>query len=219
MIELGYSVPLAGLFQEVFGVFVGGIYQPEISQGADDPTTKASYYGVKYLDDQEQHQLSSLGTPIIYPIKFGSDLYRKYNDQGEIVDVNMGDFRLPIASVVSFRRDKIVSQTKINGGYGTVKEIYGFDDWQITINGFLIPDSTQPQGLFSPLDQEKEIQKWDDLACSIEVFGYLFDVKKIKNLTIKGINFEPMRGKPNIRAFTINAVSDEPIELNIKSGI
>lgn len=219
MIQLGFSIPLAGLFSEVFGIRLGGMYRPEVSEGSDDPTTKASYFGVEFVEDTEAQELSASGTSIIYPIEFGAFTYRKYNNQGEIVDVEMGDFRLPIASVVSFKRDKIIGQTKINGGYGTVKEIYGFDDWQITINGFLIPDSTQPQGLYSALEQEKELQKWDDLACSVEVFGKLFDVKGIKNLTIKGLNFEPMRGKPNMRAFTINAVSDEPIELNIKSGI
>jgi len=219
MIEVGFSIPLADLFQEAFGIRVGGMYRPEVGESSDDPTGKANFFGVRYVDDKEAYQLSQMGTPIIYPIEFSAGRYKKYNEKGEIVIADMGYFRLPIASIVSFKRDKIINSTKINGGYGTVKEIYGFDDWQITINGFLIPDSTQPESLFSPLDQEKEIQKWDDLACSIDVFGELFDAKKIRNLTIKGINFEPMRGRPNIRAFTINAVSDEPIELNIKSGI
>lgn len=219
MIELGFSVPLAGLFQEVFGVRVGGMYRPEVGDGADDPTTKASYFGVQYVDDATAQQLSQFGTPIIYPIEFNGGSYKKYDNFGEIKPQIMGDFRLPAASIVSFKRDKIISSTKMNGGYGTVKEVYGFDDWQVTINGFLIPDSTQPQGFFTPLDQEKELQKWDDLACSIEVLGDLFDNKGIKNLTIKGMNFEPMRGRPNIRAFTINAVSDAFLELQIKSGL
>jgi hypothetical protein len=109
--------------------------------------------------------------------------------------------------------------TRINGGNGTVKEIYGFDDWQVSINGFLIPDGSQPQGFKNPLEQEKELVKWDDLASSVDVFGELFAVRKIKSLTIKGISFDPMRGKPNVRAYTINALSDQPIELNIKSSV
>lgn len=109
--------------------------------------------------------------------------------------------------------------TRINGGKGTVKEIYGFDDWQVTINGFLIPDASQPQGFNSPFEQEKELNNWDNLASSIPVFGKPFSVHKIRNLTIKGMSFEPMRGKPNIRTFTINAISDNPIELNIKSRV
>lgn len=219
MIEIGYSVPLAGLFQEAFGIRIGGVYKPEISDGTpEDPN--GLFTGVEIVEDiNDAFEMSALGTPIVFPIFFSEGVYKKYNNKGEIVDKKMGDFRLPIAAIVSFKRDKIMGETKVNGGRGSVKEIYGFDDWQITINGFLIPDGSQPQGLKNPLQQEKELIRWDDLASSIDVRGELFNLRKIYNLAIKGINFEPMRGRPNIRAFTVNALSDEPIELNIKSSI
>ncbi|PWA10975.1 DUF6046 domain-containing protein [Flavobacterium laiguense] len=218
MIE--YSIPpLANLFMQAFGVKIGGIYRPEQASGnPDDPT--GFFTGVEVVEDINQaYEMSAMGTPILFPVLFSSGVYKKYNERGEIVDKKMGDFRLPIASIVSFRRDKIMGVTRINGGNGTVKEIYGFDDWQVSINGFLIPDGSQPQGFKNPLEQERELVKWDNLASSIEVFGELFTVRKIKRLTIKSISFEPMRGKPNIRTFTITAISDDPIELNIKSRI
>jgi hypothetical protein len=219
MIEFNVP-PLSGLFLDAFGVKIGGIYRPEASTGkADDPA--GLFTGIEIIEDiNDAYEMSALGTPILWPILFSkSDLAKKYNNKGELIDFNSQDFRLPIASIISFRRDKIMSTTKINGGRGTVKEIYGFDDWQITINGFLIPDGSQPQGLKNPLQQEKELIKWDNCASRVDVFGELFAVRGIKSLTIKGINFEPLRGKPNIRAYTINALSDEPIELNIKSSI
>jgi hypothetical protein len=218
MIEFNIP-PLAGLFMDAFGIKIGGIYRPEVSSNnANDPV--GLFTGVEIVQDiNDAYEMSALGTPILFPILFSEGNYKKYNDRGEIVNKKMGDFRLPIASVISFRRDKIMGITRINGGNGTVKEIYGFDDWQVTINGFFIPDGSQPQGFKNPLEQEKELIKWDNLASSIEVFGELFSVRKIKNLTIKGINIEPMRGKPNIRTFTINALSDSPIELNIKSSV
>jgi Domain of unknown function (DUF6046) len=218
MIE--YSVPpIADLFMQAFGIKIGGIYRPETASGnADNPS--GLFTGLEVVTDaNESFEMSALGTPILFPILFSEGNYKRYNHRGEIVNEKMGDFRLPIASLVSFRRDKIMGVTRINGGGGTVKEIYGFDDWQVTINGFLIPDASQPQGLKTPLEQEKELIKWDNLASSIAVFGELFAVRKIKNLTIKGISFEPMRGKPNIRTFTITAISDGAIEDYINSGL
>lgn len=218
MIE--YSTPpMADLFMQAFGVKMGGIYRPETASGkANNPT--GLFTGLEVVEDiNDSFEMSAMGTPILFPIYFSEGNYKKYNDRGELVDVKMGEFRLPITSLVSFRRDKIMGITRVNGGKGTVKEIYGFDDWQITINGFLIPDASQPQAKKTPLEQEKELIKWDNLACSIAVFGELFTAGKIKNLTIKGISFEPMRGKPNIRTFTITAISDTPIELNIKSSV
>ncbi|WP_281323747.1 DUF6046 domain-containing protein [Flavobacterium sp. IMCC34518] len=215
-----YSLPpLANLFMDAFGIRIGGIYRPEAATGnPDDPN--ALFAGLEVVKEiNESYETSDMGTPIVFPILFSSGVYKKYNERGEIVDKKMGDFRLPIASIVSFRRDKIMGVTRINGGKGTVKEIYGFDDWQVSINGFLIPDGSQPQGFKNPLEQEKELINWDNLASSIEVFGELFTVRKIKRLTIKGVTFEPMRGKPNIRTFTVTAISDDPIELNTKSRI
>lgn len=214
---MSYAIP--NLFLEGFGLKVNQIYRPELSTGNPDKPT-GLFTGMEIVETiNESFDTSSRGTAILFPVIFSEGNYKRYNDKGELVNKKMGDFRLPIASVVSFRRDKIMSQTKINGGKGSVKEVYGFDDWQVTINGFLIPDNSQPQGFKTPLEQEKELVKWDDLASSVEVFGELFTLRKIKNLTIKGITFEPMRGKPNIRTFTLNALSDEPIELNIKSSI
>ena len=215
-----YSTPpMANLFMDAFGIKMGGIYRPETASGSPDKPT-GLFTGLEVVtDSNDSYEMSAMGTPILFPILFSEGNYKRYNDRGEIVDKKMGDFRLPIASLVSFRRDKIMGVTRINGGNGTVKEIYGFDDWQVTINGFLIPDASHPQGLKTPLEQEKELIKWDNLASSIAVFGELFAVRKIKNITIKGISFEPMRGKPNIRTYTITAISDNPIELNIKSSV
>lgn len=220
MITAEFNIPpIASLFLDAFNLKIGGVYKPESgSNKANDPN--GLFTGLEIVKEiNEAKEISGLGTPIIFPLYFEAGTYKKYNFDGEIVDIKMSDFRLPITSIVSFKRDKIMGVTKLNGGRGTVKEIYGFDDYKVTINGFLIIDKSQPQGLINPSQQEKELVKWDNLASSIKVSSELFELYGISNLTIEAINFEPMRGKPNIKAFTINALSDSAIELNIKSQI
>lgn len=212
-----YNIP--NLFLEGFGLKVGASYRPEKYNGKpDDP--QSLFSSLKIIEDEnDTNQISGVGTQIIFPLIFQSGKYKVYNNKGEIVDKEMESFRLPIASIVSFKRDKIISETPINGSTSTVKEIYGFKDWDVTINGFLIPDASQPQNFNTVFEQEKQLSKWDSFICSIPVFGKPFGNLNIRNITIKGISFEPMRGRPNIRSFTVDAVSDEPIELNIKSTL
>lgn len=209
---------ISNLFLEGFGLKVKDSYGIELQEKPND--LRKLFQNIEIVEDiNEAFEMSSFGTPILSPIVFGGGTYKRYNDKGELVDKKMSNFRLPIASVISFKRDKLMTETKINGGNGTVKEIYGFDDWQVTINGFLIPDNSQPEGFKTPKEQEEQLVKWDNLASAIDIGCDLLTNKRIKFITIKGIQFEPMRGKPNIRSFTINAVSDNPIELNIKSAV
>jgi hypothetical protein len=215
---MGTEYNISNLFLEAFGLKVRDSYGIEIE---DKPKElRKLFQGIQVIEDiNDSFETSSFGTPILFPITFGLGTYKRYNEKGELVDKKMNNFRLPIASVISFKRDKLMSETKINGGLGTVKEMYGFDDWQITINGFLIPDDSQTEGFKTPKQQEEQLVKWDNLASAVDVGCELFTAKKIRYITIKGIQFEPMRGKPNIRSFTITALSDNPIELNIKSAV
>lgn len=209
---MDYRIP--NIFLSAFGLKVEKMYRPE--WGSNLPQEpKGIYSGMEVVESlEEASKISYLGTPILFPITFLADnKYRRYAANGEIEEVQMGDFTLPAACVISFRRAKIMSKTPMNGGYGTVKEIYGFNDYDITINGFFLPDPAQPQGLTTPLQQEIEMSKWDELACSIKVACHLFNMRDIKAITMEEFNVAPERGRPNVRPFSVRAKSDEEVEL------
>ncbi|MCE9499763.1 MAG: DUF6046 domain-containing protein [Leptospira sp.] len=42
-------------------------------------------------------------------------------------------YEFPSGTKISLSQEKIITATKINGRKGTIKEMSGFDDWQITI--------------------------------------------------------------------------------------
>lgn len=212
---MDYTIP--NLFLEAFGIKLSGIYNPQISGGATAPN--GIYGGMEIVQDiNRAKEMSFLGTPILFPITLMEGSYKKYRQDGSLDTAHqMREFRLPITSVVDFDRAKNMSVTNINGGRSTVKEIYGFEDWNIQINGFLLPDPMQPQGFTTPLAQEEELYRWDELACSVDVLSELFSMRDIASITIKNISIRALRGKPNIRPFSIQALSDEPIELLIRN--
>lgn len=154
---------------------------------------------------------SHLGTPIMFPMTLKAGNYQEYID-GDLVEIEMADFRMPLTTMVDFKRAKLMTTTKLSSGNGTIKEMYGFDDWQIYIRGLILKEPGHPQ-IEDVVEQKKMLKRWENLADSIEVEGALFSDLDIFNLVIKDITFGQIEGSPNVVAFTITAVSDEPIEL------
>ena len=211
--EMNYNI--SQLFAESFGLKVNQGYSPEIGSGkANDP--KGIYEGISFTNSlEEAERLSFLGTPILFPISFSAGTYKKYDDNGVITNEIMPEFTLPNTCVLDFNRPKIIAKTTMSSGYGEVKEIFGFRDWQINIKGFFIPDPQQPQGLFSPYEQENRMNDWYELVSSIGIQNVLMYNRNILNITIEDFRVQGERGKPNMRPFTITATSDDPIEFQI----
>jgi hypothetical protein len=195
-----------------------------------------------YLDafglqlNQEQTELvreSYLGTPILQPITFLASKYetikgygirdfgtfeRTKENAGKIEIINYADFTLPASSIASFSSRKIINKTAMPDGF-TAKEIYGFEDYRITIRGFLLEDPGQPQGHFSIKEQERELIKWDNVQANIPIAGEYFNIREIKAISIESLEFPALRGRPKIRPFLINAISGSTAEKDADSFI
>jgi hypothetical protein len=209
---MNYTIP--NLFLEAFGLQISKAYNPEISTGTPNEPN-GLYTGIEVIQDiNEAKDISGLGTPIIFPIRFLAGVFKEYNLKGEIVEVKKGEFRIPITSIVEFKRDKYIQTTKLNGSSTAAKENIVFDDWQINIKGFFLEDKSQPQGHYTALKQEKEMLSWENLVCAIPVLSKIFEVRDIRYIVIKSMSVEPIRGKPHIRAFNISALSDNTMQLN-----
>lgn len=154
---------------------------------------------------------SYLGTEIKEPIYFKGGSYQIYRN-GKINTIELSDFRLPSTTIVNFKRAKKITITNLAGSNGTVKEMYGFGDWQIELKGRLINDPKHPQAT-SIVAQKKKLKQWEELADAIKVEADAFADLDIFYLVIKDIQITKVMGKPNALDFQINAISDEPIEL------
>ena len=172
-----------------------------------EPARTAEYGSIRTVEREEAMRLSKLGTPIVFPVKFTAGSYKYYDYQSKIVEKQLADFWLPPATMVDFSRVKNISRTDVIGGNGTVKEIYGFDDWQIRIRTVCHNDE------LSSREYEKRLIEWSEVIQSISVEGDLFGWKNIHNLVIESIDIHSLEGTPNIIPIELNCISDEPFEL------
>lgn len=209
MINTGLNI--ANLFAEVFGVS-SPIYIP---WGRKRPGFDAEgYSGVKVASREEVEHRSWMGTPVLDSFVFDGSSYKQYSDSGKLVDVAMNDFVIPAATIVDFSRDMNVSKTKVLGANGTVKEIYGLNDWNINIRGFCLTDNSRDaQKTYE--EQAHALVAWRQVADSINVTGELFRNKGIFAIVMENFQLSPVQGMPEIYSFSITASSDNPIELRL----
>lgn len=163
------------------------------------------------VSPEEAARLSIYGTPVVFPMKFlGDEKMKKYNDKGQLVETSLSDFWLPDATMADFSRAKNIIKTNTLGSNGTIKEVYGFDDWNIRIRTLCLRNREM-----SEREQEKEILEWFSIVGSIGVEGYLFTKKNIKSIVLEDIDIKSVSGSPNVIPIEITAVSDDPDEFFI----
>jgi len=168
----------------------------------------ATYQNVRTVNPEEAERLSCFGTPVMGSFILEAGEYKSYDREGRMIKLQMNDFLMPVATIVDFERDMVMMQTRTLGNTGTVKEIYGLDDWKINIRGICLADDQR-----TAQEQEDELVRWRNICDSIGVIGGIFERKNIRRMCIESIVFRPIQGKWGVRPFEITACSDEAIEL------
>lgn len=233
-LDIGYAVSLLG---DVYG-FNSPVYLPYSrkrefeARGYVLPENIKNdaingYSGIKIIPDEDKFsaqkdksRYSSFHTIVLGDFWMeGGDHFIFDEYSGKLITKKYSDFEFPIASIVTFTREKNVVKTPILGGHGTVKEIFGFDDWQIQIDGIIFTDASKrdiergQEAFVTMTEQMNQIQQIDKIAGSIKVTGDVFSFKEITRIVIESISFNPIQGKPKIMPYSIKACSDSDILL------
>jgi hypothetical protein len=176
--------------------------------------------GVKSIQVSEANAFSYLGTPIFHQIRLKAGNYYILENGNAVLKNFPADLILPATTTVDINRAKVIAKTQINGNSGTVKEVWGFSDWEITVRGMIITEG-ENEGNNANIFPEKEINsiyEYENITDSIEVSGGMFGILKIKRLCIEKITFSQVTGMPNIIPFQMNCTSDEAAEIIFKNN-
>lgn len=205
------GINIANLFAEVFGVS-SPIYIP---YGRKLPAfAPEGYKDMTIARKEEVERHSWMGTPVMDSFYLDGGKYMRYSEDGNLVQYSMDNFLMPFATIVEFSRDMNMSKTKVLGAGGTVKEIYGLNDWTINIRGFCLTDKTRDRQKTAK-EQAQALVLWRELADSINVTGDIFKDKGIYALVMENLQLSPVQGYEDMYSFTITATSDKVIELRL----
>lgn len=149
--------------------------------------------------------LSALGTPVLTDLTLQGGTYTTQSGQ----KISFEDVVLQTV-LVNVSQPKRIITTEIQGRDGTVKEYIGMDDYQVTINGII----TGPNGHF-PIDEVNALHQICKAPIPIVVISRYLHNLDIFNLVIKDFSYEQQPGAYSLQAFTIDCMSDVPVELQI----
>lgn len=207
--QLRFNVP--GALGLLYGIVNVRTY-PGVLETAQQEQPAISYAGIQVIEEEEA-ELSPIGTPVMYPVIFKGGRYKRYDKDGKVEEVDMGDLRLPVTTVVEMGRSKAITKTPVVASQASVKEVYSMDDWSIRLSGILMDESNQPQGARTIEQMQERLLQWFDLADSIEIQGRLFTDRNVHRLTLKSFSMNQMPGKQRLFGFQMDAESDDPLEL------
>lgn len=145
-----------------------------------------------------------------------NDRYRSGSPRANIAGNNNGigsAFYQNLETVlITVSKPKRVITTEIQGRDGTVKEYIGAADAQITINGII----TGNNGVY-PRDEVNRLVKWLDAPVSKNITAWWLGNLGIDRIVVQGYSIPQVQGGYSYQIFSIDAISDLPVELKITS--
>lgn len=129
--------------------------------------------------------------------------------------LKIGDLWMPVEPIISLTSGKQIVKTQMTGLKGTIKEEISTDDWNISIRGIII---NQIDDNYPFADVAKLRQICESLG-SYKVVNKLLAAFDIHEIVIENYSFDGEEGAQSYQSYTINALSDRPVELILKEGI
>ena len=163
----------------------------------------------RVFDDENTPKTTSwMGTEIVGQITFSGQVFKHYGDNGKLKDLPLNDFVLPSTAMAQFSRPKEIVKTKLLSAPGTVKELFGYGDWQIELIVRCINDSGRAAEQ-KAIEQLERLLEFEKILGPIRVSGEAFNQRKIHYLVIERMETLTKKGAPDRIDVRIRATSDQ----------
>lgn len=159
------------------------------------------------IDRDPELYKSALGTPVVIDLTFKSVTYTDFNKNRQVTT----DELTLVTVLCTVSRPSIIVKTQINQRNGTVKEYITKDDFQVTINGIIVGTNGR-----YPEEEVLALRRIADAPVPIPVVSRFLNGMEIYNLVFEDCPMPQTAGGISKQDFTINAISDEPLELQIQ---
>lgn len=159
------------------------------------------------VDPDPYMYLSPLGTAVVIDIVFQGGTY---TDEETGRQITFKEITLATV-LVNMNQPKRIIRTEIAGRNGSVKEYIGMDDYQINIQGMICGTN----GTF-PFQDVAALHAICKAPITIPVISAYLQLFDIFSIVVTDFTFDQEPGGYSTQTFTMNAISDKPVELIIQ---
>lgn len=170
-----------------------------------------NFLNIQPFNEDEIEKQSLLNTPIYDSITFGNLTEPEKNNYIDLdgTERNFKPLQIDLV-IITISQSKNIVSTAIQGRNGTVKEFISDGDYHINISGMInINDNIYPEETVQTLIN---ILKIPD---QITVYSKFINMFGIHNIVVTDYDMPQQEGMRNQQPFTINALSDTTIDLEV----
>jgi hypothetical protein len=188
------------------GLYAGGIIINNALQNTKVSVNPYSGNVPQNYNPDEPVSVSMLGTPVYSNLDIQGGSYTDNNGN----TITYPSLTLDAVLFVVTQSKNIVI-TNIQGRNGSIKEYIADDDYNVTITGIIAGGNN-----VYPKNEVLALKKVLDSPTAININSWFLNQFGVHTIVIKDYNFGQEAGRNSQQAFSISAISDVPVILQIR---
>jgi hypothetical protein len=188
------------------GLYAGGIIINNALQNTKVSVNPYSGNVPQNYNPDEPVSVSMLGTPVYSNLDVQGGSYTDNNGN----TITYPSLTLDAVLFVVTQSKNIVI-TNIQGRNGSIKEYIADDDYNVTITGIIAGGNN-----VYPKNEVLALKKVLDSPTAININSWFLNQFGVHTIVIKDYNFGQEAGRNSQQAFSISAISDVPVILQIR---
>jgi len=142
------------------------------------------------------------------PAQFDNKVQGFTPDSKTTGQITSNDLVLEIALITATQEKNIV-KTAVQGRNGTIKEYVSDGDWQISIRGVIVSESSNKR----PSEELKKLDLFRSYNVDIDIISNFLDDLKVYTVIITNVTYEQREGMRNVYDYTLTCLSEIPFEI------
>lgn len=208
-----YEVATVEIFSRVFGAALGAVnlYRPAARQEADNTVG----YTIEEIEEAFQGDIkSSLGTPIVMPVRFLPGRYQERLVDGTVNFVDYDEYIVPFASLFTVEQPKVVRSTATVGGREVIEWI-GESNPLIDFRGLII----NTEGDAPPEAGIRAFQQITSVPAALQVECEFLTWHGIDQLVVQHRRTFQIEGYSHVVGFHLACMADTITEARLRNDL